>query len=158
MRIDIHNRQELIAFSRACVRKALRQAGEGAWADRTLSVAVVDQEEMAHLNRRFTARDGDTDVLAFALDDDVSEDPVVGEIIVCASRALREAQARGVDPREELLLYLVHGAAHLLGYDDHSPEDRKVMYAKEDDILRGAGIRNVRKVSCKGRKRGPHPV
>ena len=144
LKVQIANRQKRLPVPRPLVRKLLRIAGKEAWPDGELSVALVDHDEMVALNLQFTGRDGDTDVLAFPLDDDMPGEAGVGEIIVCASRAEREARRRGVDPQEELLLYVVHGAAHLLGYDDHSPADRRRMYGCEQEILEKAGVRYVR--------------
>jgi len=150
--VSIANRQGRISVPRALIRRLVRLAGEGVW-DK-VSVAVVDGKEMADLNRRFTKRDGETDVLAFPLaDDHTPEEEVDGEIVVCATRAEREARLRGVEPEEELLLYVAHGAAHLLGYEDHSPAGRRRMYAREAQILEAAGVRNVRRCP-RQRRRG----
>ena len=46
-----------------------------------------------------------------------------------------EAVKRKRTPMEEVLLYTVHGVLHLLGYDDHTPEDTKRMRAKETEII-----------------------
>lgn len=143
--VQIANRQQRIRVPSALIRKLVRLAGKDAWDGAAISVSLLDHEEMVDLNRRFTGREGDTDVLAFPLEDEsASEDRVVGEIVVCAARAEREARARNVEPVEELLLYVVHGAVHLLGYDDHSAAEKRRMYAREEEILQRAGVRYVR--------------
>ena len=38
-------------------------------------------------------------------------------------------------PHEELILYLVHGLLHLCGYDDLTPAERRIMRAREKEIL-----------------------
>jgi probable rRNA maturation factor len=43
-------------------------------------------------------------------------------------------------PREELLLYVVHGILHLVGFDDITPEDRTDMRQKEKEYLAAIGI------------------
>ena len=60
----------------------------------------MNGSEMAGLNRRFTGRRGETDVLAFPLADGPSpaRAVTVGEIVVNASLAAREARARGARP------------------------------------------------------------
>ena len=45
-----------------------------------------------------------------------------------------------VRARDELLLYVVHGALHLKGYDDRSPPQRKRMRAAERRYLRKLGV------------------
>ncbi|MCH8978610.1 MAG: rRNA maturation RNAse YbeY, partial [Armatimonadetes bacterium] len=39
-------------------------------------------------------------------------------------------------PQEELVLYLVHGLLHLVGYDDRSPMERRLMRQRERSIMR----------------------
>jgi len=153
--VQIANRQQRIKAPSALIRKVVRLAGKDVWDGAAISVSLLDHEEMVELNRRFTGREGDTDVLAFPLEDEsASEERVVGEIVVCASRAEREARARNVEPVEELLLYVVHGAAHLLGYDDHSAAEKRRMYAREEEILQRAGVRYVRACARKRSRPG----
>lgn len=63
-----------------------------------------------------------------------------GDIIVSADTAAREAEARGHDLAAELALYAVHGALHLLGYDDADPADAQRMHDMEDEVLSAVGI------------------
>jgi len=144
-RVEISNRQKLVSVPRAAVRRLARAAARGAWGDRTISIAVVDAAEMIALNQRFTGRDGLTDVLAFAYPGDAAgpDDPA-GEVIVCAAVAVREAQARRVEPVHELLLYVAHGLAHLRGLDDSTPAERRRIRACEAALLEEAGLPNVR--------------
>lgn len=146
VRVQITNRQRILAPAPVGdIRRVLRAAGEGVWDDAVISVVLLDGAEMERLNRRFTGRTGDTDVLAFPLEGPrAAKDDVAGEIVVCVSRARNEAAARGVAVRDETLLYVAHGAAHLLGYDDHAPGARRRMYAFEEAVLARAGLASVR--------------
>ncbi len=112
---------------------ALRMEGR----DAELSVALVGDEEMTALNGRFLGRAEVTDVLAFPYS--AEGEPLAGEVVVNAELAAREAAGRGHGAREELLLYLVHGLLHLLGYDDHSAPDRRRMRRREAEVLAAAG-------------------
>ena len=78
-----------------------------------------------------------TDVLSFPM----ADDPVLmGEILVSADTARREAAARGHPAYHELLLYAVHGTLHLLGYDDHDPKARARMRRAERAALAALGV------------------
>jgi len=144
-------RNILRAF-RARLVRLLQLATPREWEDAQVSLAVVSGREMAVLNRRFTGRRGETDVLAFPLQDgldfpsgqDKARRRTVGEIAVNASLAAREAEARGASKAHELALYAVHGALHLAGYDDHDAQSRQEMYQREEELLRRAGIPGVR--------------
>ncbi len=107
-----------------------------------LSVVIVTDRAIHALNRRFLGHDYPTDVVTFDLSERETSRrnrrkvrSLDGEIYVSAVTALRQARERGLDPKQELILYIVHGILHLLGYDDHSPRDRKAMRKKEKEII-----------------------
>ena len=128
------------------IRKAIeatlrRHRTPAAW----ISVALVDDGRMAHLNEFHLKREGPTDVLAFDLRDPPTADhhadgAVEGEIVVSVDTARREADKRGHSPGAELALYAVHGTLHLLGYDDQNEDDAACMHEVEDEILSAIGV------------------
>ena len=93
-------------------------AGEAAGAAR-ISVTFLGREPMRRLNREYKGHDRPTDVIAFALATPAG-DPV-GDVYVCPWVARREAAARRVPFRQELIRLLVHGTLHVLGHEH--PED-----------------------------------
>jgi probable rRNA maturation factor len=121
----------------AAVELVLRQAGvERA----TISVAIVDDATIHELNRRFLEHDYPTDVLSFVLDRD--EQSLDGEIVASADTAARVASQLGVTPADELLLYVVHGALHLVGYDDQDDESEATMRRREREVLSELGVKD----------------
>ena len=125
----------------------------------TLNIALVDDERMAYLNRTHLHHDGPTDVLAFDMRDQKDQstnsvqpdeqsheasppiiDRLEGEIILCTYIAEKKAQQRGHSVEAELALYAVHGTLHLLGYQDHNPQEATRMHKEEDKILTSLGI------------------
>ena len=102
-----------------------------------LSFAVLDDPTMHGVNRDTLDHDYPTDVLSFPM---ASEPVLVGEILVSADTARREAAARGHPAYHELLLYAVHGVLHLLGYDDHDPKARTRMRRAERAALAALGV------------------
>ena len=128
--IDIHNDQDTIVFD----DDRMRQAIQNVYADREIhqgevSLAVIGDEQMQQLNARYLNHDWPTDVLSFV--HDVTDDRLDGEVIVSADTADREAQRFGWQPADELLLYVIHGALHLIGHDDHNDDDLADMRAAE---------------------------
>jgi len=151
LKVHLTNAQNRLPVGKRWVTRLARLAAPPAWENAELSVAVVDGARMSELNRRYTGRRSDADVLAFPLDD--VSDSLVGEVIVSASRAVEEAAARGIPPRDELALYVVHGVLHLGGYDDCDPATRRRMYARERETLRAAGLGDIRR-SARVRRAG----
>ncbi|MCB9897616.1 MAG: rRNA maturation RNase YbeY [Planctomycetes bacterium] len=139
--IAVTNRQRAVPLKVADVRAVVRavHAAEGAGAP-GISVAIVDDATIRELNREWLGHDWATDAIAFDYGDDPSPDDVRGEVVVSAETAAREAAARGLDARGELLLYVAHGVLHLLGWDDDTPARRRAMNARAGEILAGAGL------------------
>jgi probable rRNA maturation factor len=107
-----------------------------------LTIAVVDNRTMAALHRRHMKIRGPTDVMTFDLRDS-PRDELEGDIVISKDIAAREAKKRGHATRLEILLYALHGLLHLRGYDDHRATDYRKMHAREDDLLRAAGLGKV---------------
>jgi rRNA maturation RNase YbeY len=105
-----------------------------------LSVALVGNARMAALHQQFMAISGPTDVLTFELDYDPRGRVTAGEVVVCVPHALREARRRRRPPRDEVLLYALHGMLHLCGYDDRTARDFARMHRREDQILDELGV------------------
>lgn len=115
------------------MRRALEEARRGG----TLSVALVGDERMADLNRRYRGREGATDVLAFPLGEGGDPGPW-GEVVVSVETARRQAREWGGDERDEIALLAVHGTLHLLGWDDDGVQERRRMLEEARRILRGS--------------------
>jgi probable rRNA maturation factor len=101
-------------------------------------VVIVNDARMHRLNARYRGVNQPTDVLAFAM----REGPfaelhphLLGDVVISADTALRQAQARQCTLAEELTHLLIHGTLHLLGYDHEiSPADARLMRAKERSL------------------------
>jgi len=103
-----------------------------------VSVAIVDDAAMHRLNAEFLAHDHPTDVLSFVLER--SAEALEGEIVVSADTARQVAARLGWPADDELLLYVVHGALHLVGYDDLEDEQRQQMRQAERRHLAHFGL------------------
>jgi len=141
--VSVQSRQRRVVVSVArlagVARTALASLGR---ADRDLDVAVVGDREMRRLNARYLGRASPTDVLAFGLDGP-GPSPLLGQVIISADTAARQARRLGIATALEMDLLLVHGLLHLVGYDDHDPGQARLMHEREREIL--------------SRRRGPPP-
>ncbi|OYV88201.1 MAG: rRNA maturation RNase YbeY [Planctomycetia bacterium 21-64-5] len=142
LQIAITNEQHGLTIDAARLRAAVAGvlSGEGI-AEGEISLAVVDDPVIHALNRRWLDHDEPTDVLSFVLER--AEGYVEGEIIVSADTARARAGEFDWSADDELLLYVVHGALHLAGYDDKEPADQETMRERERHYLRvqGSGFR-----------------
>ena len=101
-----------------------------------LSISLVDEDEIALLNKEYRNKEGSTDILSFPCDDFVegsSEEPVLlGDIVVSPAVAERQND----DVYAELRLLLVHGILHLIGYDHVECESQaEAMETREQELL-----------------------
>ena len=79
---------------------------------------IVSDNRIREICRRYRGQNRATDVLAFpaeSLPD--GEDPYLGDLVVSADSAARQAGERGLGFDEELRVLAVHGFLHLIGYD-----------------------------------------
>lgn len=104
---------------------------------------LVDDAAMAALNRTYRGVAGPTDVLAFPMTEGrfggLSPD-LLGDVVISAETARRQARRTGRDLRAELALLLVHGLLHLVGYDHGRPADGRRMRRKQRLILAACGM------------------
>lgn len=134
--VHIANRQRRLKIPAARVRELVRRALATHADPGAVSLAFVGDREMRRLNRDFHATDATTDVLSFPLGEGgAAIDGLLAEIVVCTDRAAVEARRRGRPPRQELLLYVTHGALHIAGFDDHAPDDRRAMRRAERRVM-----------------------
>jgi probable rRNA maturation factor len=135
--VELTNQQSKLGIDADTLQKAVRLVLEGEGIEAAIvSLAVVDDKTIHKLNRQYLDHDYTTDVLSFVL----SHAPCIeGEVIVSAETAERQAAFYGWSANEELMLYLVHGTLHLIGYNDVSESDRALMRERERLYLRSLG-------------------
>lgn len=105
--------------------------------ERVVDVVVVSGEALTSMHDRFLGDGTPTDVITFDLGRDPGEPEGTadGEVYVSLDQAREVAAERGVSLERELCLYVVHGALHLCGHDDHDPESRSAMRRAEAAVM-----------------------
>jgi len=93
---------------------------------------------VAGRHERYLGQQGPTDVLSFLLDE--ADGCLEGEVVVSAQTAVAQAGRFGWSAADELLLYVVHGALHLLGYDDATCPQRRAMRRRERRFVARLGL------------------
>jgi rRNA maturation RNase YbeY len=123
-----------------------------------LVIYVVAGPEMTRLNEAFLHHKGSTDVITFDYAErarqasrpsssgagarfakdrrDACPTLLHGEIFVCLDEAVSQARRFHATWQSELVRYVVHGALHLLGYDDRDARARRRMKEAEDTLVR----------------------
>ena len=112
----------------------------------SFNLIIVDNKYIHELNKTYRHIDRETDVITFALEDEDSivlpdDERVLGDIYISIDKAKAQAEEYGHSLLRELSFLAVHGFYHLLGYDHQTPEEEKVMFTKQEEVLEAYGIR-----------------
>ena len=98
-----------------------------------LNYVFVDDQYLLGINQEFLQHDSFTDIITFPLGS--SSGIVSGEIYISIERIKENAVKLKVSFDNELRRVMVHGALHLLGYEDGTDAEKRVMRSKEDYYL-----------------------
>jgi probable rRNA maturation factor len=117
-----------------------------------VAIAVVPDGRVRKLNRDYRHKDQNTDVLSFPAQDGppegghhksagrpASAGPLLGDVVIAAGVAKRQAREAGHSLQTELRILSLHGLLHLLGYD-HEHDDGQ-MARLEARLRRKGGLR-----------------
>jgi probable rRNA maturation factor len=129
--------------ARAWIASAVRRVCAQLPNSGEIRVSIINDQRMRQQHNKYSGLDTTTDVLTFDLASDQapnSSKVLDADLFVCADEAQRQAQSRKHDTKHELLLYIVHGVLHCIGYDDHDEENYQRMHAREDELLSAAGF------------------
>ena len=101
-----------------------------------LNIRIVEEHEIAELNKRYRGKNKSTNVLSFPFDA-VTPDPmpILGDLVICAPLVAREAQEQSKEIESHWAHLVVHGILHLLGYDHETEDDANIMETLESEIL-----------------------
>ncbi len=128
-KIDIEDMDKVIQF--ACKKMQINNP--------ILNITLVDSEKIREINKLYRNKDSVTDVISFAFEEvnDIQYTDVrfLGEIYICYERCVSQAEEYGHSVRRELCYLAIHGLLHLLGYDHMEEDEKKIMRAKEEEIL-----------------------
>ena len=108
--------------------------------DQELSIVIMDDPGIQELNANYRGMDKPTNVLSFSMQEgefgDISPG-LLGDVIISADTAKREADDAGITLEERMSQLLIHGILHLSGMDHELGEDAaEAMEAKSLEILR----------------------
>ena len=139
MIITIYNRQRDLALTTAPLKKAIPLLLKHLSIEtKEVIIHFVSEKAIRQLHLDFFNDPSSTDCISFPLDPPTEKQNthhIIGEIFVCPKTALLYCQDKQIDPYFETLLYIVHGLLHLIGYDDLSLQDRKIMRHMEKKCL-----------------------
>jgi len=105
-----------------------------------LSILIVDDPEIARLNKTYLCMQGPTNVIAFPMQEGPFEQinpNLLGDVVISLDTAAREAKDAGMSVESRFDQLLIHGILHLLGFDhEKTLEQAEAMRIKEEELLK----------------------
>ncbi len=105
--------------------------------DAALNIIYVDDDTILDINSKFLKHNFVTDVITFDLE---AKDKLLAEIYISVDTAERQAKDYSVSLKSELKRLAIHGALHLVGYNDGTADEKVEMTKMENKFL---GFDNV---------------
>ena len=139
-KVYVTNQQKRVAVDSGQVRRAAQKIlallGYDGY---ELSIVITDDHEITRLNRQYFRRNRSTNVISFPMIADSLPPPpnrILGDVVISAETARRQAGKAGGRAKEEVFFLLIHGILHLTGYDhEGAKEEREKMEEKEKEIF-----------------------
>lgn len=138
--VGLEQRETMTALLYQALEEALKLSGRPAEAE--ISLLFVDDSRIRTLNLAYRGIDAPTDVLSFALQEEMEEEPdlefadqMLGDIVISLPRARAQAEEYGHSLERELIYLAVHGTLHLLGYDHEEEAAKQEMRRREEEVM-----------------------
>jgi probable rRNA maturation factor len=141
MEVLIDNRQKKYKISMKTIQQKTTDILNALdYHDAVLSILIVDDPQIAILNKKYLRRNGPTNVIAFPMRTDQFSNinpELLGDVVISIETAEKEGKGIGITMEERFTQLLVHGILHLLGYDhEKSEQEADIMEQKSDEILK----------------------
>ena len=137
MKITIKNLQNKLPVRQTKIKNLIlrvikkERAGRAGW----INLCFVDNRRIKKFNAKFLKTNSTTDVLAFNLGNKKRKNIILADIMISTDIAISQARKFKTTPEYELLLYIVHGILHILGYNDQTASGAKLMRKKENQYV-----------------------
>ena len=98
-----------------------------------LNYILCSDQYLLQINQQYLDHDTYTDIVTF--DNSENDGIIEGDIFISIDRIRENAVKFKSGEVNELHRVIIHGALHLLGYQDKKPESKEIMTGKEDQYL-----------------------
>ena len=141
MKIWIRNRQKHIPLDLRKIRRAAQRIlAELGFLEAELSLLFVNDRQIQTLNRKYLRRDKPTNVLAFSMREgefSTLHPYLLGDLVISVETAKRQSNRFGLDGAEMVILLMVHGVLHLIGYEhEGTKKGAREMTLKQRELFR----------------------
>jgi probable rRNA maturation factor len=137
VKITLRNLQNKVPVRTGKLKKLAFEVlkGEKIKKDGWINICFVNDRRIKEFNAKYLNTKSSTDVLAFNLSDKNKPGIILADILISTQTALKQARIYGTTADQELSLYVVHGLLHILGFNDHTCSQTKLMRKKESQYV-----------------------
>jgi probable rRNA maturation factor len=141
MKIQIENNQKRVPINNRRIRTTtINLLKYLNCTDKEISITFVDDLKISLLNKQYLGKVKPTNVLSFSLQEGEYAEinpNILGDIVISAETAQRDAAKGGLTLEEELIFLIIHGLLHLLGFNHEktTKEETKIMRKKEKELF-----------------------
>lgn len=97
-----------------------------------LNIIFCSDSYILDINKKYLGHDFYTDIITF---DYCEESVLSGDLFISVDTVRDNSELYETSFDDEIHRVIVHGLLHLIGYDDHTDSDKKIMRAKENQYL-----------------------
>lgn len=97
-----------------------------------ISIILTNKKHLLALNKKHLNHNFHTDIITFNYND---REIISGDIFISIDMIKENAVTFNVTAKNELLRIIIHGVLHLLGYNDATENEKRIMRKKEDEAL-----------------------
>jgi probable rRNA maturation factor len=97
-----------------------------------LTINFINSDKLQELNRKHLKHNYPTDIITFNYSGSLSN--LDGEIFISFEDALINSKKYRVSLNNELIRLIIHGILHLLGYNDKTASEKKIMKSLENQL------------------------
>lgn len=121
----LKGRQRNNRWLRLVAESEIRRMGD-------VSIIFCSDNHILDINLKYLQHDYFTDIITF---DYCEGEKISGDLFISVDSVRENAALYGTTFEDELNRVMVHGILHLIGYDDHTKAQQKVMREKENYYL-----------------------
>ncbi len=106
-----------------------------------INIIFCSDEYLLKMNKQYLEHDYYTDVITFNY---VENNIISGDLFISYERIKENAENYNTEIKRELIRVVFHGILHLVGYNDKTDAEKKIMREKEDFYLNEVDFEEIK--------------
>lgn len=106
-----------------------------------INIVFCSDEYLLNMNKQYLDHDYFTDIITF---NSVEENIISGDLFISYERLMENAKKYKTELVREILRVIFHGILHLVGYNDKTSKEKKLMREKEEFYLNEVDFEEIK--------------